>query len=124
MTTATKIVNEVTLDASANPNVDTTFIDKGTNENTAHDIHGNSGKDTWVSGPGQNNFDGGDGIDTASYIHSQSGVTVDLNVGFAFSDDGKITDNLSSVENVVGSKFADNLTGARVRVVEQIPGRV
>jgi Ca2+-binding RTX toxin-like protein len=55
-------------------------------------------------------LNGGDGIDTVSYLTSTLGVTADLrlpslNAGDAFAD------TYASIENLIGSNFADTLRG-------------
>jgi Ca2+-binding RTX toxin-like protein len=86
-------------------------------------LSGGSGKDFLSGGPGKdwlmpgtdpNMVDGGDGNDTVDYSGSSEGVNVDLRVslkpiaglgGYAQGD------LIVSVENVVGSGFADMLIG-------------
>jgi len=67
---------------------------------------GGSGDDNFVSGTGADVFYGDDGRDWVSYLRSSTGVTVNLSTGA--TPDG---DQLYSIENVDGSKFADRLTG-------------
>ncbi len=66
---------------------------------------GGLGADTFVPGAGGGSFDGGDGIDTLDLSKLAAGATVDLAAGTA----GNLT--LSGVEHVVGTGFADVLTG-------------
>ena len=99
-------------------------VDRTTHETTnfpATDdlIFGTLGDDTLKAGKGDDHIlgslgkdtiDGGDGNDTVSYVHSISGVSVTLNGvdgigGFAEGD------KISNVENIIGSIFADTLTG-------------
>jgi Ca2+-binding RTX toxin-like protein len=82
-------------------------------------LFGNSGKDTIDGGLGDDVLDGGtntdkliggSGKDTASYAKSQTAVVANLalpatNVGEAKGD------TYSSIENLIGSNFADVLTG-------------
>ena len=59
---------------------------------------------------GGSDFLGGDtGSDTVTYASSPSGVTVNLTTGQASGGLGD--DTLTQTENVIGSPFADNLTG-------------
>ena len=73
---------------------------------------GGGGGDTFVSGKGADVFDGNGSVDTVSYAASTGPVTVDLsdldgaNVSGA---DG--LDTLIEVENVIGSAYADTITG-------------
>jgi Ca2+-binding RTX toxin-like protein len=55
-----------------------------------------------ISGVGATSIDGGTGDDTVSYEAASAGVTLDL------SD---TSDDITNVENIVGSEHADTLTG-------------
>jgi Ca2+-binding RTX toxin-like protein len=65
-----------------------------------------AGDDTLFGRGGYNRLDGGDGIDTVFYADATTGVQVNLNPGSYYNPDVLI-----SIENVVGSAFADVLTG-------------
>jgi len=71
------------------------------------------GDDSIGGGAGSDTLDGGDGNDWALYSRSSSGVTVDLRsatqVGGNWGD--AAGDQLISIENVLGSRRADSLTG-------------
>ena len=81
--------------------IDAIFVERG-----AVTAYGDGGDDSFMSGAGADTFDGGDGTDWVSYLLSTKGVTVDIAAGT--SSDG---DQLSSMENVDGSNFADKLSG-------------
>jgi Ca2+-binding RTX toxin-like protein len=75
-------------------------------------LSGREGDDTLDGGPGGDRLDGGCvscEADTVTYERAPAGVTADLATGDAFGGGG--SDDLHSVENVVGSPFADVLTG-------------
>lgn len=79
---------------------------------------GQAGNDTFFSVGWQNTFNGGLGIDTISYlprdddaVQSRSGVTVDLQAGFAFTGANR-RETLVSIENVTGSGQDDTLIGS------------
>jgi len=73
-------------------------------------IEGRDGDDILEGRVGADTLDGGDGSDTAVYIGSTAGVTIDLDMGTASG--GEATgDVLTSIENLLGSDFADNFTG-------------
>jgi Ca2+-binding RTX toxin-like protein len=62
----------------------------------------------------QQRLNGGSGIDTVSYAYGlagTSGVTVSLAVGTAQATGGSGSDTLTSIENLIGSAYADRLTG-------------
>ncbi len=86
------------------------FADTLTGDAADNLLSGGFGDDTLSGGAGNDTLDGGDGVDTADYSVSSAGVTVDLGTGLA-SDGLGGTDTLISIENVVGSDFADTLTG-------------
>ena len=72
-------------------------------------IIGTSLDDVIEGGAGNDTLDGGDGVDTADYSTASGSVTVDLAAGTATDAAGD--DMLSNIENVIGSAFADTLTG-------------
>ena len=69
---------------------------------------GNGGRDTLVGGPGDDVLRGGNGYDWVGYGLAPIGVTVDLDSGVAT---GWGTDQLGSIESVLGSAFDDHLIG-------------
>ncbi|MDQ2066887.1 Hint domain-containing protein [Xinfangfangia sp. CPCC 101601] len=73
-------------------------------------LYGGAGDDTLIGGAGADRLFGGDGIDTADYSSSGAGVNVNLSTGRGSGGDAA-SDTLSGVENVIGSDFADTLTG-------------
>ena len=61
---------------------------------------------------GADTLTGGEGSDTASYVESTAGVTVDLTRTLGQSSAGDAAgDVLSGIEHLVGSDFGDRLTG-------------
>ena len=83
-------------------------------------LEGSYGSDTLVGGAGNDQLwggangdrlDGGDGRDTAVYLSSLAGVTVDLRSAGPQSGGDAEGDVLTGIENVTGSRFADRLTG-------------
>jgi Ca2+-binding RTX toxin-like protein len=73
-------------------------------------LHGWGGDDTLRGGGGADTLDGGDGFDTADYSTSAAAVTVDLSAHTAAGGDAQ-GDQLSNIEAVAGSAYADTLTG-------------
>ena len=73
-------------------------------------IDGLGGDDFIEGGSGADQIEGGAGSDTASYRDSNSAVTVDLAAGTGSGGDAQ-GDTLSGVENVIGTDFADTLSG-------------
>lgn len=73
-------------------------------------LYGGDDDDTITGGTGDDEIDGGDGIDTVDYSSDGAGVTVDLSAGTAV-DGNSDDDTLRSIENVIGSAYADTLTG-------------
>jgi Ca2+-binding RTX toxin-like protein len=71
---------------------------------------GGAGNDFFFSGSAGDIFDGGAGIDAVSYANYTSGVTVTLgDPGFAGTGAGG--DQLTDIERVFGSNYADTLNG-------------
>ncbi|MFC0588256.1 VCBS domain-containing protein [Novosphingobium aquiterrae] len=88
--------------------IGTAQADTLTGDNSANVLTGGDGGDLLDGGNGNDTLDGGNGIDTASFASSTSKVTVNLGTGSA---SGAGNDTLIGVENVIGSAFADTLTG-------------
>ncbi len=77
----------------------------------ADTLQGGAGTDTIRGGAGADTIQGGDGtFDTATYDTSASGVAIDLQNHTASGGDAD-GDVLSTIENLVGSAFADTLYG-------------
>lgn len=68
------------------------------------------GSDTLEGGAGADTISGVQGTDTASYSSSNAAVTVNIETGAASGGHAQ-GDVLSSIENLIGSAFADTLTG-------------
>lgn len=74
-------------------------------------LRGDSGNDVFYSSSiGYHQIDGGDDIDTVSYIKATSGVSVSLATSSSQAV-GSGYDSLSSIEHLIGSNYADTLTG-------------
>jgi Ca2+-binding RTX toxin-like protein len=72
-------------------------------------LFGDDGNDTIVPGPGSDGIDGGAGYaDVALFTNASAGVTVDLAAG---SSSGEGSDEISAIESVTGSSFADWISG-------------
>jgi len=87
-------------------------------------VTGNNLNNLIFAGLGNNNIDGGDGIDTVSYLNGASrGVTVSLQTTTAQNTVGSGSDTLTNIENLTGSHFRDTLTGGSgASVVEGLGG--
>jgi Ca2+-binding RTX toxin-like protein len=73
---------------------------------------GSNHNDTFVGNNQGNNFQGGDGVDTVSYVNSASGVTVNLKDQWGSGGDAS-SDSYSSIENAKGSAHNDTfISGA------------
>jgi VCBS repeat-containing protein len=84
---------------------------------------GNAGNDVYISGPNDDVIAGGGGIDRASYIDSDSAVTVDMAAG-TVSGSGSNSDTIASVESIRGTSFDDTYvaTGyAGASVIGSVP---
>lgn len=84
-------------------------------------LNGSGGNDRLNGGVGTDILNGGTGIDTADYSNlvingttytgATAGVTVNLGLTSAQNTGGAGSDTLTSIENVIGTNFADRLTG-------------
>ncbi len=82
-------------------------------------LNGEAGNDTLNGGDGNDTINGGADIDTVSYAFVSGAVTVDLAITTAQNTINAGMDTLSNVENIIGSSFADTLTGdANDNVIE------
>jgi Ca2+-binding RTX toxin-like protein len=75
-------------------------------------IIGSTYDDVLGSALAVNTINGGAGIDTVSYARSTAAVTINLALTTAQSGGYAQGDILSSIENIIGSNYADMLTGA------------
>jgi Ca2+-binding RTX toxin-like protein len=69
-------------------------------------LSGGLGNDTLRGGLGTNTLDGGDGVDVADYSDSSSAKTITI------GDASGGGDTLVSIEGVIGTNFADTVTGS------------
>jgi Ca2+-binding RTX toxin-like protein/aryl-phospho-beta-D-glucosidase BglC (GH1 family) len=78
----------------------------------ANRLSGGVGNDTLVGGAGADTLDGGAGHDWASYAPSAAAIAVNLGIASAQGGVGDAAgDVLIGIEAVIGSDFADSLTG-------------
>ena len=82
----------------------------GTGNALANLLVGNSANNTLAGLGGADVLDGGDGIDTATYVASAAGVNVSLQAGTATGGDAE-GDTFVRIENLTGSQFDDTLEG-------------
>ncbi|WP_272872321.1 hypothetical protein [Caulobacter vibrioides] len=80
----------------------------GTDKNDT--LRGEGGNDTLDGGAGDDILDGGSGFDLASYANATSGIQVNL-LNTGSQNTGAGLDQLISIEGVIGSAYADRLTG-------------
>ena len=74
-------------------------------------LTGGAGNDWLTGGAGMDTLNGGAGIDWAVYKGSNEGVTVNLGDSIAEQGGHAQGDVLTGIEHLIGSKFADSLTG-------------
>ena len=73
-------------------------------------LTGDAGNNVLDGRAGADTLDGGDGTDTASYAASDAAVTIDLSAG-ANTGGHAEGDTLTGIEYLLGSRYADVLTG-------------
>lgn len=86
------------------------FADVVVGDAAANRLEGGAGDDRLLGSAGADQMIGGSGTDIVEYTHSAAGVAVSLTSGLGSGGDAA-GDILSSVENLMGSAFADTLTG-------------
>jgi Ca2+-binding RTX toxin-like protein len=74
-------------------------------------LNGSAGDDVLSGGSGNDQINGGTGSDTASYASASAAVTVDLSVTGTQNTKGAGSDTLTAIERLIGSAFADTLSG-------------
>jgi Ca2+-binding RTX toxin-like protein len=79
----------------------------GSGNDGANTIYGGAGTDTLTGGAGADTLNGGAGSDTASYASATAKVFVDLMTGGTLGD--AAGDTFTSIENVTGSNYNDQL---------------
>jgi Ca2+-binding RTX toxin-like protein len=72
-------------------------------------LFGGAGSDVMISSANRDHFNGGSGIDAASWQDSAHGVVANIDTGRATS--GGVEDTFTLVENLIGSRFGDTLRG-------------
>jgi Ca2+-binding RTX toxin-like protein len=94
-------------------------------------MHGLSGNDTVVGGAqndqlsggaGSDLLDGGANYDTASYISSLSGITVDAPTAKVTNDGSGAQDTLVNIEKIEGSVYADWMHAASTTALDGFAG--
>ncbi|MEM7745607.1 MAG: CAP domain-containing protein [Pseudomonadota bacterium] len=108
--------SNVKLDVEQDDVADTSVITGNSGSNTLEGTSGNDtleglgGDDTLIGEGGADVLYGGPGEDTADYSDSPAAIVVRLN-GSSGSGGDAAGDRLFGVENVIGSNFADTITG-------------
>ena len=77
--------------------------------NLVNIINAKDGNDTLVGNGGNDTLDGGAGIDTVDFSNTLSREVINLSENEARGGDG--IDDIFNIENVIGTKFNDEITG-------------
>ena len=91
--------------------IGSSFGDILTGDGGDNTLQAGDGDDLLVGGNGNDTLNGGNGVDTASYAAAGSGITLSLSVAGAQDSGGAGLDTLAGIDSLVGSAFADTLTG-------------
>ncbi len=109
--TGSKFADTLTGNAAANLLTGNEGNDTLTGLGGADTLMGVGGNDILDGGAGNDIINGGGGVDTARYATSTAAVTVSLMSTIAQTTGGSGSDTLTLIENLIGSNFADHLTG-------------
>lgn len=86
-------------------------------------LYGGNGNDTLSGGEGADSLSGSLGNDTVTYEDAQIGVGVDLSSSAAQREGAAAGDFLSSIENLTGTNFDDNVFGGdSANILEGLAG--
>ncbi|WP_336511949.1 calcium-binding protein, partial [Sphingomonas arenae] len=77
-------------------------------------IAGNGGDDMVDGGDGNDQIDGGGGFDLISYAQAGAGVVIAVDRAGPQNTGGAGIDTLTNIEDVIGSEFADQITGSNL----------
>ena len=83
------------------------IIDGGSGTNQ---LSGEEGDDIFIAGSGVDIIDGGNGFDTISYANSSEAININLSNNEISGGDAE-NDTITSIENVIGSNFDDEIIG-------------
>lgn len=87
------------------------FNDRLVGDDGGNSLAGGTGDDVLVGGAGADQLSGGEGSDTASYDNATAGVVVSLETPTLLNTGDAFGDTYDSIENLIGSDFADTLFG-------------
>jgi len=99
------------VDLNGDGDADVTFGAGGLDAIESFTMNGAGGDDVLSGGSGNDQINGGTGVDTASYASASAAVTVDLSVTGTQNTKGAGSDTLTAIERLIGSAFADTLSG-------------
>ena len=91
--------------------VGSAYADTFTAGTAGSTLNGGPGGDDLIGGPGSDILNGGGASDFADYALATAGVTVNLTTAGFQNTVGAGSDELVSIEKVVGSNFGDTITG-------------
>ncbi len=92
-------------------------LDGGTGEDTLKGdygddvLNGGENNDILYAGLGNDTLNGGEGTDTANYSDRYEAITADLAIGTVTTGNASDDDQLTSIENIIGTLRNDTLTG-------------
>ncbi|KAF0189654.1 MAG: hemolysin-type calcium-binding [Desulfobulbaceae bacterium] len=86
-----------------------TGIENLVGSNFGDTLTGDGGANLFIAGNGNDTLNGLGGMDTVSYVNATAFITAYLPDGTVTGGSG--SDSVSNIENIIGSIFADSLTG-------------
>ncbi len=105
-----RLIGSSTANTLSGGNGNDTILDAGGND----DVFGGAGDDVFIAGTGQNDYDGGSGSDTVDFSAFSRAINVNLATGSTSggtSGNAASNDTLVNIENIIGTRGSDTLTG-------------
>ncbi|MEP3888888.1 MAG: M10 family metallopeptidase C-terminal domain-containing protein, partial [Hellea sp.] len=96
----------------ARANIYNAILYQGDTRSLIENAIGGSGDDVFIGNQGDNNFDGGAGIDTVDYSSETADLTISIEAAGTGTGTGIGIDSYDSIENIISGSGNDNIDGS------------